>query len=129
MEYTSRSSSSVPSISILRVSRSACMDSEATCGLDHLFPPSSTTSSNFTHLKQNMRERLANVVKHNNMLLWKRSSKTMSPCRTLKFKCIHLDSNFKQLMLIFFPFDKIILYNDKHVVVLRPEDNIVICFL
>ena len=41
----------VPFRSMLRNSNNECRDKVATWGLDHLFPPSSTSSSNLIHLK------------------------------------------------------------------------------
>lgn len=51
-ECASVSSITVPLRMKLRSSNKACRDSVATCGLDHRFPPSSTSSSNFIHLKK-----------------------------------------------------------------------------
>lgn len=46
----SKSNSTVPFIIQLRSSKRLCRERVATCGLLHLSPPSSTSSSNLTHL-------------------------------------------------------------------------------
>ena len=46
----SKSNSTVPFIMQLRSSKRLCRERVATCGLLHLSPPSSTSSSNLTHL-------------------------------------------------------------------------------
>lgn len=75
-EYPSRSSSTVPVCRHVRSSNRLCRDSVETWGLLHLSPPSSTFSSNFTHLQ-------IYTVTHTHTQSWSQAEKK----GTVRFWC------------------------------------------
>lgn len=94
----SMSRRTVPLSRKLRSSNNACKLSVATCGLDHLFPPSSTSSSNLIHLQKQCIIRVCSL-NHNKFKIFSQAIDITGILFTINLSSLFMSGLFTLLLI------------------------------